>query len=188
MKKRPSVWNSIVERNIDFLRTKGNELPSEYYAYNDSFVYFYYNNSATDYENFYVHERVKINEKNRKRIDRRVDILESIAYNRGYSDLVSFASQNTEGRHNSDSTVYERKSGSNDEYHTIPKTKGRESSNHDISGSDGIRSQTGEGKDESVSESGERVNPESKRSLPCVKGVGVRETTWLSLRESCQRS
>lgn len=166
-----SVWNSIVERNIDFLRTKGNELPSEYYAYNDDYVYFYYNNSSTDFENFYVFEKIGTNVKNKQRIERRIKDLESVENAGGYSDLVSFASEDSEGRNNSDNTVYERKPSINTKNDSVFKTKGRGSSNHDISRSDGVRSQTGKWTDESVPGNDGGVKPDTKFSLKPASNI-----------------
>ena len=163
--QRLSVWNSIVERNVDYLRTKGDELPSEYYAYNANFVYFYYNNSSKDFNNFYVHSRISIEEKNRNRIEGRVKEIESIENARGYSDLVSFAGEDSEGRRKSDHTIHETKSNVNQKYDSVFKAKGREPSNDDISGSDGVRSQTGDGSDESVQENNGGIKPDTKFSL-----------------------
>ncbi len=164
-KQRLSVWNSIVERNIDYLRTRGDELPSEYYAYNDDYIYFYFNNSAKEFEDFYVHSRISIKEKNRSRIERKVREIENIENARGYSDLVSFASEDSEGRRNSNYTIHERQSNVNQKYDSVFKAKGREPSNNDLSRSDGVHSQTGKGTDENVSENAGGVSPATHFSL-----------------------
>ena len=127
-------------------------------------MYLYYNGSSKDVEDFYIWDKIAI-EKQSDIIKREEDRIEADIRNRGESDILSFLGEDSQGRYYPDNAVSRKKRKYSGETVSLSYATSRGKGYDDISGSDGIPSQTEKRSNKSVQESGERVDPESKPSI-----------------------